>query len=582
MLCAHNCFASISGGFTSFSGLSIFAAGDFPRGEGWYLNIFHLILVLAAFATWAFLAQWVDEDQRELEIADGPTWNLIVLGSGIVGTLLIWGLPYFWISWFVVMIAMAVEAKLYANLRNGFVKDETQHLLTPYHFRSLGARYFGLKFTDAAGPKGRNIPVVFLGKRGGSGGAEAAKFLNKSEETAGFQAALELIWNAIKSRTTDIHLEPTKEETLVRFRVDGIMKAQEALDRRIGDSVINILKVMAEMDITEKRKPQDGSFQARILDPEKPGAAGRVVDFRVATSGSVAGEKMVLRILDQNKAISSLENLGLRPKVRDMVREIVSEPHGLLLVCGPTGAGKSTTLYAALHEIDRFTKNVITLENPVEYTIPNTTQIEVTPKSGKTFAGELRSILRQDPDVIYLGEIRDKETAEIACQAAQTGHMVFSTIHSNDAVGALGRLIELGVDPSVIGSALSAVIGQRLVRKLCPKCKEKYVPSPEALKRLNLPADKIKFFCRAPGEGQKEPETNNCDHCGGSGYRGRTGVYELFRITDHIREMIRDKPNMHQIQQEAVKEGMTLLYQDGLRQVISGDTSIAEMTRVCK
>jgi type II secretory ATPase GspE/PulE/Tfp pilus assembly ATPase PilB-like protein len=360
------------------------------------------------------------------------------------------------------------------------------------------------------------------------------------------------------------------------------MKAQESLDRKIGDSVVNILKVMAEMDITEKRKPQDGSFQARILDPENPEGAGRVVDFRVATSGSVAGEKMVLRILDQNKAISSLEKLGLRPKVRDQIREIVSEPHGLLLVCGPTGAGKSTTLYACLHEIDRFTKNVITLENPVEYSIANTTQIEVTPKSGKTFAGELRSVLRQDPDVIYIGEIRDKETAEIACQAAQTGHMVFSTIHSNDAVAALGRLIELGVDGSVIGSALSAVIGQRLVRKLCPKCKEKYSPSPEALKKLNLPADKIKVLCRAPGEGQKDAPANPCEYCGGTGYRGRTGVYELFRVSDHIREMIQNKPNTHQIQQEAIKEGMTLLYQDGLRQVISGDTSVAEITRVCK
>lgn len=565
------------------SSLGLFAFdGDFPRGEGWYLNFVHLVFLLGVLASWAFLAQWVDEDQRELEIADGPTWNLIVLGSGIVGSLLIWALPYFWISWLLVMVVLAAEAKLYANLRNGFVKDTTQHLLTPYHFRVLGQRYLGIKFQEDSGPRGRNVPVIFLGKRGGAGNADTNKFLNKSEETAGYQAALELIWNAIKSRTTDIHLEPTKEETLVRFRVDGIMKAQEALDRRIGDSVINILKVMSEMDITEKRKPQDGSFQARILDPEKPTGQGRVVDFRVATSGSVAGEKMVLRILDQNKAISSLEYLGLRPKVRDSIREIVSDPHGLFLVCGPTGAGKSTTLYACLHEIDRFTKNVITLENPVEYTIPNTTQIEVTPKSGKTFAGELRSILRQDPDVIYLGEIRDKETAEIACQAAQTGHMVFSTIHSNDAVGALGRLIELGVDPSVIASALSAVVGQRLVRKLCPKCKEKYTPSPDALKRLNLPVEKIKFFCRAPGEGQKEPETNTCENCQGSGYRGRTGVYELFRISDKIREMIREKPNLGQIQQEAVKEGMNLLYQDGLRQVISGDTSISEMTRVCK
>jgi len=395
---------------------------------------------------------------------------------------------------------------------------------------------------------------------------------------------LELIWNALKMRVTDIHLEPTKDETLVRFRIDGIMKAQESMDRRVGDSVLNILKVVAELDITEKRKPQDGSFQARVLDPDRPKSGGRLVDFRVATSGSVAGEKMVLRILDQSKAISNLDDLGFRPKIRDQIRSIVGSPHGLFLVCGPTGAGKSTTLYASLHEIDRFTKNVITLENPVEYAIANTTQIEVNAKSGKTFAGELRSILRQDPDVIYIGEIRDKETAEIACQAAQTGHMVFSTIHSNDAVSALSRLIELGVDPSVVANSLSGILGQRLVRKLCPKCKEKYTPSPDALKRLNLPVDKIKFLCKAPGEGTKDSEQNSCEYCGGSGYRGRNGVYELFVISDKIREMIesQSKPNNQQIQQEAIKEGMSLLFTEGLRQVISGDTSIAEITRVCK
>src|SRR5262249_57288267 len=219
---------------------------------------------------------------------------------------------------------------------------------------------------------------------------------------------------------------------------------------------------------TEKRKPQDGSLSARVN--------GRNIDFRVATAGSVVGEKLVMRILDTSRQIIDLTELGMRDRLREQIRAIAQQPHGMLIVCGPTGAGKSTTLYACLEEIDRYQKNVITVENPVEYQIANVTQIEVNPKAGKTFATELRSILRQDPDVIYIGEIRDQETAEIACQAAQTGHMVFTTLHANDTVTAIGRLIDLGVQPFMIASALSAVLGQRLVRVLCPKCKVKYRP----------------------------------------------------------------------------------------------------------
>jgi type II secretory ATPase GspE/PulE/Tfp pilus assembly ATPase PilB-like protein len=262
----------------------------------------------------------------------------------------------------------------------------------------------------------------------------------------------------------------------------------------------------------------------------------------------------------------------------------------MLIVCGPTGAGKSTTLYACLNEIDRYQKNVITIENPVECQVANVTQIEVNPKAGKTFASELRSILRQDPDVILIGEIRDAETAEIACQAAQTGHMVFTTVHANDTVTALVRLIDLGVQPFTISSAVSAVLGQRLVRVLCPHCKVRYKPNAEMLRKANLPADKIKYFYRPPdaaeaGDGEDEGDgegPKRCPDCGGTGYHGRTGVFELLVVTDRIRELIRDNPNPSVIKQEAVKNGMKYLQEDGLRQVIEGKTSIQELLRVCK
>jgi type II secretory ATPase GspE/PulE/Tfp pilus assembly ATPase PilB-like protein len=291
---------------------------------------------------------------------------------------------------------------------------------------------------------------------------------------------------------------------------------------------------------------------------------------------------MVIRILDKSQQIISLTQLGMRDKMRDQIRHIVTQPHGMFIVCGPTGAGKSTTLYAALNELDRMQQNIITIENPVEYKLEHVTQIEVNPKAGKTFAGELRSILRQDPDVIMIGEIRDQETAEIACQAAQTGHMVFSTLHANDTVTALGRLIDLGVQPFMIASAISAILGQRLVRLLCPRCKIKYKPDPDLLRKANLPADRIKFFFRPPTEEDVNGEVGVCEHCGGTGYFKRTGAFELLVITDRIREMIRENPDIAAIKAEAMRGGMRYLYEDGLRQVIEGITSVNELLRVCK
>jgi type II secretory ATPase GspE/PulE/Tfp pilus assembly ATPase PilB-like protein len=280
----------------------------------------------------------------------------------------------------------------------------------------------------------------------------------------------------------------------------------------------------------------------------------------------------------------------MRDTIYEQVKKVVTQPHGMLVVCGPTGSGKSTTLYSSLFEIDRFQRNVMTIENPVECQVHNVTQIEVNLKAGKTFAAELRSMLRQDPDVIMIGEVRDQETAEIACQAAQTGHMVFTTLHANDTVTALIRLLDLGVQPATLASSISAILGQRLVRLLCPECKVRYKPNPEMLRKANLPVDKIKYFYRPPepderprppGHDPNEPPPV-CEHCGGTGYHGRTGIFELLVINDRIRELIRQNPNVNAIKQEAVKNGMQYLQEDGLRQVIAGKTSIQELLRVCK
>lgn len=580
-------------------------AADFPRGNGFYLNVPAFLAVVVVYLCWVRTCWWVDRDARQLKLP-APLWNAVLLGCGLLGLVVVWLFPpwMFLLSFSVLLLLYVGSSMVYVRVRNEGVEPE-RRVLTPRHLRDLSRRWLRLNFkVEDDEEEADEIPIRFIGKSA-NGREEDPNRVRRAQESRGYQAALKMVYEALEMRTTDIHLEPTREEMAVRFRIDGILQASDPFSRAMGDSVLNIFKVLADLDITEKRKPQDGSFSAEVHSrrkkkkkdgeegadmPEEPNVPElRQIDFRVATAGSVVGEKMVMRILDRARQVATLKQLGMRPKMREHIHQMAVEPHGLLIVCGPTGAGKSTTLYACLSEIDRYQKNVITVENPVEYHIPNVTQIEVNPKAGKTFASELRSILRQDPDVIYIGEVRDQETAEIACQAAQTGHMVFTTLHANDTVTALARLIDLGVAPFTIAASVSAILSQRLVRMLCPKCKKRYKPNPEMLRKANLPADKIEYFYRPPpgsGEAGEDEEGGDkperCRYCGGTGYRGRTGVFELLVVTDRIRDLIRENPNLNAIRQEAVKGGMKYLQEDGLMQVIEGRTSIQELLRVCK
>ena len=538
------------------------------RGPGLYLNLFKFVPVLLIYLAWIKTVDWVDDDTRTLQNVRFEMWNSLVFFAGILGFLLVWIIPVYLIGLLLLLIAYLAPSLTYAYSRNQTVPDDDK-VLTAYHFGEIlngifKRRMFNVeRGTDYAG----GPPITFVGKT--STGKVEGDRVAKAEGSGQFIAAKELVYDAILRRATDIHLEPSPEQLSVRYRIDGIMHAAEPFDRPTGDAVVNIFKVLCALDISEKRKPQDGSFGAKF--------EGREIDFRVATSGSKAGEKLVMRILDNAASVGRFEDIGMRPKMIQSIREIVTQPHGMFLCCGPTGSGKSTTLYACLREIDRFQKNIITVEDPVEYHIDNVTQIEINTKAGQTFAQQLRSILRQDPDVIMIGEVRDNETATIACQAATTGHMVFSTVHANDTVTALFRMLDLGVEPFMIASSVSAILGQRLVRLLCETCKEPYKPKPEFLKKANLPPDKVDVFYRPP----KEPE-QVCPTCGGTGYMGRTGIFELMVISEAMREMIRENPSIKAIKDEARKNGMIYLTEDGLRQVIQGKTSIEELMRVVK
>jgi general secretion pathway protein E len=587
------------------SAVSLLFAADtaFPRGPGMYFHPAKLIFLILVYFAWVRTCWWVYQDCQTMKLP-GEMWNPVLLGCGIAGLLFVWLLPWFGLGFIVFIVLYLAPTLSYVALRNEKTSPE-QRVLTPQHLQKLARRWLRLDRGETEERSEKPIPVRFIGKTA-SEKEDDGRRVARLQGSKGYKAALEMVAEAIQRRATDIHLEPTKDEMAVRLRIDGIMESATPYTRATGDAVINIFKVLADLDITEKRKPQDGSFSAEIQGPvglkkpskkkdddaesdddvesDAPAFQKRQIDFRVATAGSVVGEKLVMRILDPSRQVASLARIGMREPMRKQIRAVVTQPHGLFIVCGPTGAGKSTTLYACLAEIDRYQKNVITIENPVEYHIDNVTQIEINPKAGKTFASELRSILRQDPDVIYIGEIRDQETAEIACQAAQTGHMVFTTLHANDTVTALARLIDLGVQPFMVANAVSAVLGQRLVRVLCPDCKQRYKPNADLLRKANLPADKIKFFYRPPERKDSEDDdggSSTCEECGGTGYFGRTGVFELLEMNDALKDMMKENPNFNAIKQEAVKNGMKYIQEDGLRQVIEGHTSIQELLRVC-
>ncbi|MCX5713046.1 MAG: GspE/PulE family protein, partial [Candidatus Omnitrophica bacterium] len=369
-----------------------------------------------------------------------------------------------------------------------------------------------------------------------------------------------IIMQAVKDKASDIHVEPGEEKVLIRFRIDGILHEIQQIPKHLQSALASRVKVMAKMDISEIRNPQDGRIQLKM--------ESKSLDLRVSTFPTMHGENIVMRILDKSSVILGLKELGFAKNDLAEFDKIVRHPNGIVLVTGPTGSGKTTTLYAALSAINSIEKNIITIEDPVEYEIPLIRQTQVNPRAGLTFANGLRSILRQDPDIIMVGEIRDKETADIAIQASLTGHLVLSTLHTNDAASSLTRLIDMGIEPFLIASSVIGILAQRLVRVICPKCKEKYMPSDEIIKDLGLD-QKIELF---RGKG--------CMHCRNTGFTGRIGIFELLTVTEEIKNMVTSKRSANEIKKKALEQGMRVLRDDGMEKVKSGITTAEEVLRV--
>ncbi|HEX5398459.1 MAG TPA: GspE/PulE family protein [Verrucomicrobiae bacterium] len=376
----------------------------------------------------------------------------------------------------------------------------------------------------------------------------------------------QIIWEAHKDRSTDIHFEPAEDELRIRYRIDGILHQTPMPPqlKRFQAALISRIKVMSGMNISEKRLPQDGRINVRIK--------GEEIDIRVSTVPTVYGESVSLRLLTRGKIFLSLDKLGFAPKDEAMIREIIVKPHGIFLVTGPTGSGKSTSLYAFLAAINSVHKRIITIEEPVEYELKGINQIAVRPEIGLTFAMGLRHILRQDPNVVMVGEIRDMETAEIAIRASLTGHLVFSTLHTNDASSAFTRLIDMGIEPFLVASSVEAVMAQRLVRTICPHCKTEQRVEPDYLRKIGFPEDEIATakFWRGVG----------CEDCRQLGYQGRKGIYELLVVNESIRPFIMNRAPATTIAQHAMENGMRTLRTDGWNKVKNGETTIEEVLRV--
>ena len=533
-----------------------------------WLGVAWIILATA----WTAFCIWVDTDYQEI-LGDDFPWSLPFVAAGAVFFFVTYQyglgmLPLF-------LVALPASFVGYVAYRDTKAPS-TRKMFTQRFARKmmfLAATKLGMeKSFEKWFPAGHVVSreadasVVILKKDGSPVDGQGSDGLDR-EASRAIKTVQQIFEKAIEMRSTDIHLEPKgAEELIVRCRIDGIMQNVSTLKGSAGKAVVSAIKVCADMDIAERRRPQDGTFA--LLK------GGHKFDVRAASGPTNFGEKMALRLLDADSNVikGGLASLGMRDSMLKTLQSIVQQPHGMLIVCGPTGSGKTTTLYVALSEIDVLSRNIVTIEDPIEYQLENISQTAVNSAADLTFAKILRSVLRQDPDVILVGEIRDKETAEIAMQAALTGHFVFTTLHANDTATTVTRLLDIGIDTTLIQSAITAVLAQRLVRVLCPKCKEPYPAPAEFRQKLGVPADKEVTIYKEKG----------CPACHGTGYKGRTGVHELLVFDNAIRELLVEHPSIQAIRAAARKAGTRTLQEAGIAKVLAGITSINEIVRVTK
>lgn len=542
-------------------------AGKFARSSS-FAWIKFLMILLACFV-WLRAMRLCMDDRRELGgIVDRRGRRLFAIG--FVGILTAILLPAYLIGAVAIVLTCGFPIQQFMKSRNAQVNDPTPRLQWKHLFFSPVKPFRTKRLVESNSQSGIIIgtaeaQIVLLGKSV-TGGTVDVGIPKEDRFSPGFQTAIKLIDEAVNKRATDLHVSTKDKQVAIRMRLDGNLTTLDPLPFEVGLSVINVFKVLCDLNIADKRRSQDGSFRADV--------SGRRLSFRVSSQGTHTGEKLSIRILDPAHNLSTFAAVGMTDALQERMTAALSRKSGLILFVGATGAGKSTTAYAGLRTLDSGESNIVTIEDPIEYSIPSVDQIEVNVRIGQTFEAALRSVLRQDADVLMIGEIRDEETAKIACQAATTGQLVLATMHANDAVSAVFRMSELGVDPHNLASALRAVVAQQLIRKLCMQCRIAFTPEAEALGKLGL-SDYQGELYQTP-----DPAENPCLNCNGRGFLGRTGIFELFETDHAIRDLIREKASATTILAKARENGMTSLWAGGQQLVRDGIISSVDFLRV--
>lgn len=523
------------------------------------------IIALAAYV-WLQSLRLCAEERLGAE-RSGEAWTGRVLGIGFVGLLAAVFVPAYLVGAGILMVTCALPLWFYVRWHNTQVGDSEARLtwkraLVGSVGKSRKSHPVEVRLSSGERIGSASHEIVLLGKSVTSR-RDASGLHGEARHSPGFEVVMALLDHAISQRATDLHVNTRDTAVSLRLRIDGQITPLGTLPIELGRSVINVFKVLSDLNIADKRRSQDGSFRADVN--------GRRLYFRVSSQGMQSGEKLSIRILDPAQNLSEFSDLGMTDRVQERLKKIFNRGSGLVLFVGATGAGKSTTSYAALRFLDSGERNIVTIEDPIEYNIPTIDQIEVNVRAGQTFQSALRSVLRQDADVVLVGEIRDEETAQVACQAATTGQLVLATLHANDSVSALIRTIELRVDPHIVSSALRAVLAQTLVRKLCTACRVPYTPDVELLNDLGIPDFRGELYRQS---------ADRCVACNDHGYLGRTAIFEFLEIQPSMRELIRDRARAAPILAAARAHGLSTLWEDGLRLVCDGVTSVEELRRV--
>lgn len=531
----------------------------------WVFVLLKLLAVILAVVFWCAVQRLRTEDEDDEELESEP-WTRVLFASGLAGVLIALVVPPYAIGGVILVVSNVVPFWRYMRWRNQQAVSPTAPLMWKHLWTRRVIARKAKHVSEVKLPSGESIgtsgAVIQLIERT-PGQPQTSKAAQHSQ---GFQIVMALIDHAAANRVTDLHINSKDDGVVVRQRVDGSLKTLTTLPQQIGHSAINVIKVFGNLNIADHRRSQDGSFRADV--------DGQRLSFRVSSQGIHAGEKLSIRVLDPAKNFASLATLGMSEAIQQRFAEALNRPNGVVLFVGATGAGKSTTACASLQTVAADDRSVISIEDPIEYQIPSIDQIEINERAGQTFESALRAVLRQDADVIFIGEMRDDQTAKTGCRAALTGQLVLGTMHANDAAAGVVRMVELGVNREDVASTLRVVLAQTLVRKLCTDCRIPYRPEADVLKRLHLTDFEGELY-KSP-----DPATNTCATCNGRGFFRRTAVFELLQVTPDIRDLIRNQAAVSEIEAAARKHGMSTIWNEGLRLVREGVISVAELDRV--